>query len=152
MFDGDRFGVGQFSRSPVKVLKDHLRMWIGDQAFAPKLFWHVKDIVDLNNTEVGVQTLQSWQVWQDIATPADITFPGPKFELSGRGAITLVIDRDVIHAVVGSAAEFPDVVGNFDGKTVMQVACHDKNFLAKLVPCVDEHFAFIKETLSLIHI
>ena len=94
-------------------------MGVSNETLTTELLRHVEHIVDLNNTKVRVETLQSREIRKDVAAPADITLAWTEFEFSGCGSITLIIDRNVIDAVVRPAAEFPDVVRDLDCKTVV---------------------------------
>ena len=55
--DSNGLCVGEFTGAAVEVLKDHLGVWVGHKSFAAKLLGHVEDVIDLNHTEVRVQTL-----------------------------------------------------------------------------------------------
>lgn len=141
----DCFGVGEFSGLPVEILEDDLRVRIGDPAFVAQFLRLVEDIVDLHDAVVRVESVQAWDVWQDVAAPADVAFAWAELELTGGWSVAFVQLGNVVHAVVRSAAEFPDVVGHFDGKAVVQIAGHDEDLFAHLAPLVDQHFPFVEK-------
>ena len=45
----------------------------------------------------------------------------------------------------GGTAELPDLVGDFDGEAIVQVAGHDEHGLADLFPGIDQDFPFIEK-------
>ena len=51
----------------------------------------------------------------------------------------------MVHTVVRTGAKLPDVFGDLDGEAVVEVAGEDEDFLAELVPFIDEHFAFVEK-------
>ena len=108
-------------------------MGVSHPAFATEFLWHVKYVVDFDDTEVWVQPLESWQVWQNVATPTDVAFAWTKRPFTCSRSIAFVKFRNVIHTVVRSAAELPDVLGDLNGEAIVQIAGHDEDFLAKLL-------------------
>ena len=66
-------------------------------------------------------------------------------EPSVRGTPTFVFDGAMIDRIMGSRGEFPDVVCNFDRKTVVQVTGDDEHRLIELIPQVDELVALLNE-------
>ena len=146
MIDGDRLGVNEFAGTPIKVLEDHLRMRVGHQSLTTELLGHIENVVDLNDTKMRIESLEPWQVGKNVTAPSNVTLSRTKLEFPGGRAITLIVDRNVVDAVVRSTAEFPDVVGDFDGETVMEVSGHHKDLFAKLVPFLDQHLAFVKKS------
>eukprot|EP01047_Picozoa_sp_COSAG01_P080787 COSAG01_NODE_15847_length_1293_cov_1.105528_2_plen_92_part_00 len=84
-------------------------MRVGNESFASQLFRHVKHIVDLDNAVMWVKPFKSRKVWQDVTAPTDVALTWAKFKFAGRWAIHFIIFRNMVYAVVGAAAEFPDV-------------------------------------------
>ena len=130
MIDRDGFCVNEFSRTTVEVLENHLWVWIGNKSFTAELLGHVEYVVDLNDAKMRIQTLQPWNVGQNVAAPSDVTFSGAELEFSGGRSIAFVIDGDVVDTVVRTAAEFPNVVGDLDGEAVVKISGHHEYFFA----------------------
>jgi hypothetical protein len=59
---GNRLRVGQFAGAAVIVLEDNLGVGIGDPALVAELLGHVEDVVDLDDAEVRVESLEARQV------------------------------------------------------------------------------------------
>ena len=121
-------------------------MRVGHQSLPAQLLGHIEDVVDLHDAKMRVETLESWQVGKDVAAPSNVTFPRTELEFPRGRAITLVVDRDVVNTVVRSTAEFPNVVGDFDGETIVEVSGHDKDLFPKLVPFLDQRLSFVKKS------
>ena len=94
-------------------------MWESNQAFAADLFWHIKHVIDLHDTVVRIQSLQTREIWQDVRAPANVTFAWAKFEFTSRGAIHFIVFGNVVDAVVRPAAKLPHIVGDFNRETVV---------------------------------
>src|SRR4051812_18202688 len=120
-------------------------MWIGDPTVIAELLGHVEDVVHLHNAEVWVEPLQAGQIGEDITAPADIAFAGAELPAAGGGTVALVVGGNVVDAAVWPAAKLPNAIGNFDRKTVVQVAGHHEDLFAELLPFSDHALALIKE-------
>ena len=115
----NRLGVGQFSGLPVEVLKNDLRVRISDPPFSTQFLRLIEDIVDLYDAIVRVQSVQAWDVWEDVAAPADVAFARAEFEFARSWAVAFVVFRNVVHAVVRSATELPHVFRDINGEAVV---------------------------------
>ena len=120
-------------------------MGVGDQALISQFLRHIEDIVHLDDTEVRVKPLESFEVGKDVRAPADVAFARTPVEDASSRPIHFVILGDVIHAVVRATTELPYIVSNFDGEAIVEVSGHNKNFFPELVPLVNQLFAFIQK-------
>jgi len=118
---------------------------VGDQALISQFSRHIEDIVHLDDTEVRVKPLESFEVGKDVRAPADVAFARTPVEDASSRPIHFVILGDVIHAVVRATTELPYIVSNFDGEAIVEVAGHNKDFLPELVPLVNQLFTFIEK-------
>lgn len=75
----------------------------------------------------------------------DIHFAWSELPLSGRRPVALVKLRDVIDAVMWSAAKFPHFVRHFDGKTIVEIAGHHEDFFPDRIPCIDQLLTFVEK-------
>ena len=130
MIDGDEFCVNEFPRTTVEVLENHLWVWIGNKSFTAELLGHVEYFVDLNDAKIPIQTLQPWNVGQNVGAPSDVTFSGAEPEFSGGRSIAFIIDGDVVDTVMRIAAEFPNVASDLDGEAVVKISGHHEYFFA----------------------
>src|SRR5262245_651839 len=120
-------------------------MGIGDPAVIAEFLGHVEDVVDLHDAEVRIEALEPRQIGQDVAAPADVTLAGAELPAAGGRAVAFVVGRDVVHAAMRPATEFPNAVGDLDRKTVVQVARHYEDFLTELLPFGDHAFALVEK-------
>ena len=75
--------------------------------------------VYLDYSIVGIEPIHPFKIGQDVAAPADIAFPRTKFIFPGGWTVHFIILGYMIHAVMGTAAKFPDIIGDLDGKAVV---------------------------------
>ena len=130
MIDGDGFCVNEFSGTNVEVLENHLWVWIGNESFTAELLGHIEYVVDLNDAKMRIQTLQPWNIGQNVAVPSNVTFSRAELEFSGGRSIAFIIDGDVVDTVVRTAAEFPNLASDLDGEAVVKISGHHEYFFA----------------------
>ena len=94
-------------------------MRIGDPALVSQFLGHVVYIVYLDHGKVGLEPIRPFKIGQDVTAPADIAFPRTKFIFPGGWTVHFIILGYMIHAVMGTAAKFPDIIGDLDGKAVV---------------------------------
>ena len=120
-------------------------MGVGDQALISQFLRHIEDIVHLDDTEVRVKPLESFEVGKDVRAPADVAFARTPVEDASSRPIHFIVLGDMIHTIVRATTELPNVVSNFDGEAIVEVAGHHKDFFSELVPLVYQLFAFIQK-------
>ena len=111
-------------------------MGVGDQAFISQFLRHVKDIVDLDATEIRVKSLEPFKIGEDIRAPADVALTRTPVEDAGSRTIHFVMLGNVIHTIVWATTELPYVVSNLYGEAIVEIAGHDKDFFSELVPLI----------------
>ena len=100
------------------VLEDDLGPGVGDPAGPVGFDRVVVDVVELNDTEVGMLQIESRDVGPKMTAPADVHRAGSVLEPPVGRPIALVADPVVVR-VVGAGGELPDVVGDLDHEAVV---------------------------------
>ena len=138
-------GITQITADSVVVLKDDVRARERDPTGLPGFDRTIKHVVDLDDAEVGEESIGTRNIADQITLTTNVASSGAVLKWSVGRTAPFVFNGPMIYAVVWAGSKLPDVVRNLDCKTVVKIPRQDKHWLFEGVPRLDEPFAISQE-------
>ena len=118
-------------------MKNHLRMGKRKPALTAPFHRVIKHIVNLHHAVMRKGAVGPWNILHCITAPADVAGTGAVLELTIGRSAPLIFHRGMVNGIVGTAGKFINIIGNLDGKAVVQVSGEYKYSLVQPVPEFD---------------